>query len=220
MSTRLAAVASLDDRRPAGPVHRSIVALDLEESTTRTNPVKGELRRVMYDLLGRSLEAAAITGNRLEPLADRGDGILVLIKPHDEVPKTVLLERLIPLLATLLAEYNAQVAQPALRMRLRAVVHAGEVHMDKRGCYGAAIDVAIRLLDSPRVKKALKQAAAPLVLVISDEIYSGIVCHGYVDGSTCFAPVWVRVGTRRHRGWTHVPAVASQMAAAPMLAAG
>lgn len=221
MSTRLAAVASLDDRRPAGPVHRSIVALDLEESTTRTNPVKGELRRVMYDLLGRSLEAAAITGNRLEPLADRGDGILVLIKPHDEVPKTVLLERLIPLLATLLAEYNAQVTQPALRMRLRAVVHAGEVHMDKRGCYGAAIDVAIRLLDSPRVKKALKQAAAPLVLVISDEIYSGIVCHGYVDGGTCFAPVWVRVGTRRHRGWTHVPAaVASPMAAAPMLAAG
>lgn len=58
----------------------------------------------------------------------------MLIKPHDEVSKTVLLERLIPLLATLLAEYNAQVAQSALRMRLRAVAHAGEVHMDKRGC--------------------------------------------------------------------------------------
>ncbi len=221
MSTRLAAVASLDDRRPPGPVHRSIVTLDLEESTTRTNPVKGELRRVMYDLLGRSLEAAAITGNRLEPFADRGDGVLVLIKPHDEVPKTVLLDRLIPLLAMLLAEYNAQVAQPALRMRLRAVVHAGEIHRDERGCYGAAIDVAIRLLDSPRVKKALKQAAAPLVLVISDEIYSGIICHGYVDGDPYFTPVWVRVGTRRHRGWMHVPAaVASPMVAAPMLAAG
>jgi len=71
------------------------------------------------------------------------------------------------------------------------------------------------------VKKALKQAAAPLALVISNEIYSGIVCHGYVDGSTCFAPVWVRVGPRRHRGWIHVPAaVASPMVAAPMLAAG
>jgi hypothetical protein len=100
-------------------------------------------------------------------------------------------------------------------------VHAGEIHMDKRGCYGAAIDVAIRLLDSPRVKKALKQAAAPLVLVISDEIYSGIVCHGYVDGNPCFAPVWVRVGKRRHRGWMRVPTqVASQTVAAPLLAAG
>ena len=186
MSTRLAAVAPLDDQRPAGPVYRSIIALDLEESTMRTNPVKGELRRVMYDLLGRSLEAVAITGNRLEPLTDRGDGVLVLIKPHDDVPKTVLLGRLIPLLATLLTEYNAQAAQPALRMRLRVVVHAGEVHLDSRGCYGEAIDIAIRLLDSPRVKQALKQAAAPLVLVISDEIYSGIVCHGYVDANTYF----------------------------------
>jgi hypothetical protein len=216
MNTRLAAVTSLDDQRPAGPVYRSIIALDLEGSTMRTNPVKGELRRVMYDLLGHSLEAVAITGNRLEPLTDRGDGVLVLIRAHDEVPKTVLLDRLMPVLTALLTEYNAQAAQPALRMRLRAVVHAGEVHMDKRGCYGAAIDVAIRLLDSPRVKKALKQASAPLVLVISDEIHSGIVCHGYADANTYF-PIWARVGKRRHRGWVHIPApVASPIAGRPV----
>ena len=207
MSTRLAAVASLDGRRPAGPVYRSIIVLDLEESTMRTNPVKGELRRVMYDLLGRSLKAVAITGNRLESLTDRGDGILVLIKPHDEVPKTVLLDRLIPLLATLLIEYNAQAVHPALRMRLRVVMHAGEVHMDQRGCFGEAIDIAIRLLDSPRVKKTLKQAAAPLVLVISNEIYSGIVCQGYVDANTYHPLVRVGVGKRRHRGWVHIPAL-------------
>lgn len=205
MSTRLAAVASPDDQRPAGPVYRSIIVLDLEDSTMRTNPVKGELRRVMYDLLGHSLEAVAITGNRLEPLTDRGDGILALIKPHDEVPKTVLLDRLIPLLAALLVEYNAQAVHPALRMRLRVVVHAGEVHLDRRGCYGEAIDIAIRLLDSPQVKKALKQAASPLVLVISNEIYSGIVCHGYTDANTYLPLVRVRVGNRRHRGWVHIP---------------
>lgn len=216
MSTRLAAVASLDDQWPAGPVYRSIIILDLEESTMRTNPVKGELRRVMYDLLGRSLEAVAITGNRLVQLTDRGDGVLVLIKPHDDVPKTVLLDRLVPLLTALLGEYNAQVAQPALRMRLRAVIHAGEVHLDKRGCYGAAIDVAVRLLDAPLVKKALKQAASPLVLVISDEIYSGIVCHGYVDANTYLPLVRVRVAKRWHRGWVHVPAlVASPIVASP-----
>ena len=206
MSTRLAAVASLDDQRPVGPVYRSIIALDLEESTKRTNPVKGELRRVMYDLLGHALEAVAVTANRLEQLTDRGDGVLVLIRPHDDVPKTVLLDRLIPLLTAMLAEYNAQAAQPPLRMRLRAVVHAGEVHMDKRGCYGEAIDIAIRLLDAPRVKKALKQAAAPLVLVISNEIHSGIVCQGYVDANTYYPLVRVGVGKRRHRGWVHIPA--------------
>jgi hypothetical protein len=205
MSTRLAAVAPLDDRPPVGPVYRSIIALDLEESTTRTNPVKGELRRVMYDLLERSLEAVAVTGDRLEALADRGDGVLMLIRPHDDVPKTVLLGRLIPELETLLSEYNALVAQPALRMRLRVVVHAGEVHIDRRGSYGAAIDVAIRLLDSRRVKCALKHAAAPLVMVISEEIHSGIVCQGYVDASA-YVPIWARVGKRRHRGWLHISA--------------
>jgi class 3 adenylate cyclase len=202
-------VASFDDHRPASPLYRSIIALDLEGSTTRTNPVKGELRRVMYDLLGHSLEAVAITADHLEQLTDRGDGVLVLVRPHDDVPKTVLLGRLIPLLAALLVEYNAQAGQSALRIRLRAVVHAGEVHADRRGWYGEAIDVAIRLLDSPPVKRTLKQAAAPLVLVISDEIYSGIVRHGYVDASTYFPLVRVRVGNRRCRGWVHVPAPAT-----------
>lgn len=206
MSHRLAAVASLDGRRPSGPLYRSIVALDLEGSTTRTNPVKGELRHVMYDLLEYSLEAAAITDDHLEQLTDRGDGVLMLVRPHDEVPKTILLDRLIPLLTALLVEYNEQ---SALRIRLRAVVHAGEVHADRRGWYGEAIDVAIRLLDARPVKRALKQAATPLVLVVSDEIYSGIVWHGYVDASTYFPRVRVRVGSRLHCGWLHVPAPAA-----------
>jgi hypothetical protein len=90
MGTQLA-VAPLQDRRGlAGPAHRAIVAIDLEGSTLRTNPVKGELRRIMYDLLGRALEAAAINEDHLEQLTDRGDGVLVLIRPHDDVPKTVL----------------------------------------------------------------------------------------------------------------------------------
>ncbi|HEX6509704.1 MAG TPA: hypothetical protein VF221_18910 [Chloroflexota bacterium] len=204
MSTPLAAVPILDPRRPAGPMHRSIVAVDLEGSTTRTNLVKGELRRIMYDLLRRTLEGATITENLLEPLTDRGDGILVLIRPHDQVPKTVLLEHLIPQLTALLVEHNATVTQHALRVRLRAVVHAGEVHSDSRGFYGEAIDVAIRLMDSAAVKKALKLAAGPLVLVVSEEIHSGIVRHGYVDGA--YRPlVRVRVGYRQHRGWVHIP---------------
>jgi class 3 adenylate cyclase len=205
MGTRFAAMAFLDDQQPVGPVHRSIIAVDLEGSTMRTNPVKGELRRVMYDLLLRSLEAVAITGDRLEQLADRGDGVLVLIRPHDDTPKTVLLDRLMPLLTALLIEHNAQAVRPALRMRLRAVLHAGEVHADGRGFYGEAIDVAIRLLDSPTVKRELRQTTAPLVLVISDEIHSGIVRHGYVDPEAYLPLVRVSVADRRRRGWVHIP---------------
>jgi len=220
MSARLAPVAFLDDRRPASPVYRLIIAVDIEGSTTRTDPVKGELRRVIYDLLGHGLEAVAITGNRVEHLADRGDGILALVRSHDEVPKTVLLGRLVPLLAAMLAEYNAQAASQPLRMRLRAVVHAGDVYLDSKGCYGEAIDVAIRLLDAPPVKRTLKRAAAPLVVVVSDEIYFAVVRQGYVDADTYCPLVHVRVADRPHRGWVHVPAAIAVPAAASPSPAG
>src|ERR1700681_4930486 len=128
MSTLLAAVGALDVLPTLGPVHRSIVALDIEGSTRRTNLVKGELRRILYELLSQALLAAGIVHEHLEHLTDRGDGVLVLIRPHDDVPKTVILGRLIPILTGLLVEYNASVRRPELQLRLRAVVHAGEVH--------------------------------------------------------------------------------------------
>jgi hypothetical protein len=191
-------------------MHRSIIVVDLEGSTMRTNPVKGELRRIMYHLLERALDAAAITDNHLEELTDRGDGIMLLVRPDDEVPKSILLGRLIPLLTQFLIEYNSGVTQPTLRIRLRTVMHAGEVHVDSRGFYGEAIDIAIRLLDSAPVKRALKQAASPLVLVVSEEIYSGIIVHGYVDGGT-YLPVRVRVADKQRRGWLYAPDPAAAM---------
>jgi hypothetical protein len=211
MSGQLAVVPRWDD--PAslaacggGPVHRSIVAIDVEGSTKRTNPVKGEMRRVLYDVLERALKAAGIGSRHTEELADRGDGVLILIRPHDDVPKTVLFGRLVPALTALLAEHNAAVAEPELQMRLRVVVHAGEVHDDGRGFYGDDIDVAFRLLNSPAVKRALRQAsAAPLVCVISEEMWHGIVRHGYVNGGRYEQRVQVQVGERRRRGRVHIP---------------
>jgi hypothetical protein len=206
MSGHLAAVPPLDARLPDGPVYRLIVGLDVEGSTKRTNPMKGQLRRILYDLLERALKAAGIHPRHLEELADRGDGVLILIRPHDDVPKTVLFGRLIPALTALLTGHNAAIAEPELQMRLRAVVHAGEVHDDGRGFYGDDIDVAFRLLESPTVKRMLREAPeAPLVLVVSEEIWDGIVRHGYVDGGPYRQRVQVRVGERRRRGRVHIP---------------
>ena len=61
------------------------------------------------------------------------------------------------------------------------VVHAGEVHYDPNGCFGEALDIAFRLLDAAHVKKALRAAPDPLILVISGDIYRAVVRHGY-DG--------------------------------------
>jgi len=207
MSILLAAVpTSLDVRLPDGPVHRLIFAVDIEGSTERTNPAKGEIRRILYDLLDRALEAAGIGARHLEPFTDRGDSVLILIKPLDDVPKTLLLGRLVPILTALLAEHNAAAVRSELRVRLRAVVHAGEIHEDDKGFYGDDLDAAFRLLDASALKKALKKAVdAPLILMVSEEIFNGIVQQGYL-GEPSYQPlVRVRVGRRQRRGWAHVP---------------
>ena len=196
----------------SAPRHRSIIAIDIERSTSpvRTNPIREELRHEAYRLLATAMQTAGITDGQYDPLTDRGDGILALVHPVDDVPKTLLLNPLVPTLVTLLAERNARLtgAERCRReLRLRAVIHAGEIHYDGKGYFGEALDVAFRLLDAPRLKGCLRQTKAPLVLVVSEDIYWSIVRHEYegIPGST-FAPLLrVTVAGRRRRGWVHVP---------------
>jgi class 3 adenylate cyclase len=192
------------------PRHRAIVALDIEQSTSRPDPVKAELRRTIYDLFDQALRSAGICRRHRDRFTDRGDGLLALIHPVDRAPKALLLNRAIPALSKLLADYNAAVLyadRPHWQLRIRAVVHAGEVHYDTNGCFGEALDIAFRLLDAPSVKKTLRTAVGPLTLVISADIYRTIVRHGY-DGidQHAFRPlVRVHVAGNRYTGWIHLP---------------
>ncbi len=196
------------------PVHRAILAVDMENSTRQTNPVKEEMRRRIYHLLERALYTAGIHEDHLDRLTDRGDGVLALVRPVDEVPKTLLLERLMPTLSALLDTYNSCASafdRSDRRLRLRAVIHSGEIHDDGRGFFGEALDVAFRLLDAAPVKKMLRRSSAPLVLVVSEEIFWSIVSQGYggID-ERAYAPlVRVQVAGRQRRGWVHVPEAAS-----------
>jgi class 3 adenylate cyclase len=193
------------------PHHRAIVALDIEQSTRRPDPVKAELRRTMYDLFDAALLSAGIERRHRDRFVDRGDGVLALIHPVHQAPKAILLNQAIPALSRLLADYNNALpcASRAQRLlRVRAVVHAGEVNYDANGCFGEALDVAFRLLDAARVKRALRAADDPLILVVSGDIYRSVVRHGY-DGidQDAFQPmVRVQVAGHRHCGWIQVPA--------------
>src|SRR6202451_2183953 len=95
---------------------------------------------------------------------DRGDGLLALIRPVDQASKPVLLNRAVPALSQLLADYNASLPRADRlhrQLRVRVVVHAGEVHYDANGCFCEALDVAVRLTHAPRGKNALTEAARP-----------------------------------------------------------
>src|SRR6266487_5312876 len=164
------------------PHYRAILALDIERSTSRSNPVKAELRNKTYELFEAALRKAGISTRHRDRFIDRSDGILSLIHPVDQVPKALVLNRAIPLLGRLLADYNDSLprfSQPERQLRIRVVMHAGEVHYDANGCFGEALDVAFRLLDAVPVKRALRETADPLILVISGDIYNSVVRHGY-----------------------------------------
>lgn len=181
------------------------MAVDIEASTARTNPDKIKLRAAMYHLFEAALHAAGISRRHRDPLIDRGDGILALIHPTDHTPKTLLLNPVIPTLARLLVKHNAH--HPRDRFRLRAVIHAGEVHYDRRGCFGEALDIAFRLLDAPELKTTLRRTGTPLVLVVSDLIYRSVVRHGYdgIDNRTFQPLIRVKIASQEHCGWIHLP---------------
>jgi class 3 adenylate cyclase len=190
------------------PCYRAIVALDIEHSTSRPDPIKGELRNKTYELFEAALRKAGIDSCHHDRFIDRGDGILALIHPVDQAPKVVLLNRAVPVLSRLLTDYNASLPSRSQRqLRVRVVMHAGEVHYDANGCFGEALDVAFRLLDAARVKRALREKPDPLILVISEAIHSSIVRHGYdgIDYETFHQLVRVQVAGKRYPGWIHLP---------------
>ena len=212
------------DATPAAaslPRHRTIVAVDIEQSTSRPDPVKAELRRALYQLFDEALRSAGIRRRHRDRFTDRGDGLLALIHPVDQAAKPVLLNRAVPALSQLLADYNGglpRAAVPQQRLRVRAVMHAGEVHYDGNGCFGEALDIAFRLLDAPGVKKALRSVTDPLTLVISGDIYRTIVRHGYegIDQHAFRTLIRVNVAGNRYPGWVHTPQKATQPHVAEM----
>jgi class 3 adenylate cyclase len=198
------------------PRHRAIIALDIEQSTSRPDPVKAELRRTLYTLFDQALRSAGIGRRHRDRFTDRGDGLLALIHPVDQAPKAILLNQAVPALNRLLADYNAALPpadRPRCQLRVRVVMHAGEVHYDANGCFGEALDIAFRLLDAPAVKKALRTTTGPLALVISGDIYRTVVRHGYdgIDQRTFYPLVRVHIAGIRYPGWIHNPQQATQL---------
>ena len=115
---------------------------------------------MLYELFDAALRSAGVSARRRDRFTDRGDGLLALIDPADQA---LLFNLVIPVFSQLLAGYNASLPDPGGRdrqLRVRVVMHTGNVHDDDNGCFGEALDIAFRLLDAPRVKTALKAAQA------------------------------------------------------------
>ncbi|MEU7527917.1 hypothetical protein AB0A74_19460 [Saccharothrix sp. NPDC042600] len=187
------------------PVYRTVLAFDVEGSTGRNNRGKAFLREQVFQVVTTALRACGIGERDCDAVVHRGDGVLVLVHPIDHAPKTVLLGWVVPAVRRLLDAHNRR--RPEDAVRLRAVLHAGEIAHDRHGTFGETLDVAFRLLDAPEVKRALRETAAPLVLVVSDDVHRSVVRHGYagITSREFRRAVAVEVGGSCWSGWLHEP---------------
>jgi PAS domain S-box-containing protein len=202
----------------AEPEHRAILALDIEGfgRLERSNVARARMRTGLHRILGNALSAAGISPEHIEQ-TEYGDGVLVLLDP--QVSKARLLHPLLPRLVSGLARYN-RTAADAARLRVRAVVHAGELLRDNHGITGEDLILAFRLLDADVVRAHLTRAVADLVLVVSDAMYQGIIKHGYgrIDPAV-FQAVWVTAKETSTRAWLYIPSTRRQgISASPAVA--
>lgn len=171
-------------------MHRTIVVVDIERfgDPARSNPDRVRVRDALYRMLSESFDGAGIAWSSCDH-GDCGDGVLVVIPPT--VAKSILVESLPALLEAGLVAYNAS-AGPALRIRLRMALHAGEVHYDDHGVVGTAINHAFRLLDAPALKSALAASDGVLAVITSSWFYEEVVWHSTVRDAYASIPVSVK----------------------------
>jgi hypothetical protein len=155
--------------------HQTILVTDIENFTdpARTNLDQLAVRRGLYKVVQHAFTKINVTWSTCRA-EDRGDGVFVLIPP--DVPKIRLATTMLSRLGTALRSHNAA-CSARTRFRLRAALHAGEVHCDRHGVAGKAINHAFRLVQAPVLKTALETSAAHLAVIVSGWFFDEVIRH-------------------------------------------
>jgi Cyclic nucleotide-binding domain len=105
---------------------------------------------------------------------DRGDGILLVVRP--DIPTSKVLECLLTSLPAALKQHNDTYAE-ALQIQLRIAVDVGPVVTDTIGISGDAIIRTSRLLEAAELKAAMTNRRATLGVIVSTFVYDAAVPH-------------------------------------------
>jgi hypothetical protein len=190
------------------PQHFSIVIVDIEDSGRLSIPEKLHVREYLYALLEQCREAGGIAEAEVTR-EDRGDGVYLLIDAS--ISKRLIVEAY---LGTLDAALAARAAGET-RLRLRMILHQGEIARDCEGSAGPALDQAFAMVDSPQLKSALKaDPAGRIGVVLAQDLYRSIICGHRDPDPTSFrmrrlatkygsVPCWMTItGAREQPGAT------------------
>ncbi len=184
-------------------VHRTIMALDVEGygDLRRTNVHKSVIREGMYGALDEALSIAGVPLSACER-TDLGDGILILVGP--EQPKTPFVEIVPTVIADTLAGHNATHLSEE-RIRVRVVLHAGEIFYDQHGLAAGAVVHAYRLLEAPPLKAALAESPGVVALVVSAWFFEEVVRNSARVDAATFRARRIDVKETVTIGWISLP---------------
>lgn len=185
------------------PVSRTILLLDIEKYSDRDDVAQAMLRRKLYDIADRTLEAAGIA-ETLRSRADRGDSVMELIDAGASVRS--LLRALLTEVPAQLHAYN-RMASSTAQIRLRGVVAGGYVAVDEHGGWvGSDLNHACRLLDAQLLREALRSRPDGFALCVSEGVHAGIVRHDHPGVPAAdFRPVTLDSKNGPLRAWLHGP---------------
>ena len=184
-----------------------MLAVDIESSAGRGDVALLQMREALARIVGDALDNSGIDKNACAQ-EDLGDGVRVIFPRA--VRKSSLLYPLVHELTIFLKAHNRLAGQP-IRMRLRAVLHAGDVYLEDDGiAAGGSLEVLARMLDAQPLREALAAAPedAPLALLISQHFYDETVPHGHlgIEPET-FRKVAFTTKKYSADAWLHVPCV-------------
>ena len=149
--------------------HFSIVIADIEGSSDLSAPEKVRVRADLYRIIEGALERSGIAASAVVT-EDRGDAVYVLV--DGGVPVRRLIDPFLSAVDDALADRRTR----DVKLRLRLVVHQGQVDIDGKGSSGPAVDRAFAMVDAAQLKELLKRAGAGrLAAVVGDDIYQQAV---------------------------------------------
>jgi hypothetical protein len=187
----------------AGPTYHSILVVDVENSSGRSDPEKTALRQTLYQLLMAAFARSGLMWDECRG-EDRGDGVYLLIP--GTIRKLMLITVLINTLDQLLREQR-ELDRIGGLLRLRVALHAGEVTIDNHGSSGADSDIAFALVNAGLLRATLRAAKhGRLALILSDAFYLATVRHRYpgLDPRT-FTQVILPTKQGPVHAWIQVP---------------
>ncbi|KFZ77226.1 hypothetical protein ED92_35720 [Amycolatopsis sp. MJM2582] len=187
-------------------MHCGLFSIDISGfgQVGRSSEIFVQVRRMLFGVLSTAFEASGIAWEACLK-RDTGDGMIVVVPPH--FPKFRLVYPLVSRLAAELARYNVG-TEPALRIRVRVAIHAGEIALDEYGVTGRPKVLLARLLDSRVLRDALTEAPdeSPVVVLVSDRFHEDVQDQGGPGLDTMsYRQVLVHEKETEVRAWLHVP---------------